>query len=180
MISWIGCFFIYSFFGCVLETVFCFVFNFKIESRKCMLLSALCPVYGLGGIAVSALSFPFKDNKIITFFIGMIAATLVEYIMDMFYKDFLGVSFWNYSQRPLNINGRVWIVYSICWGLLSLLLVYKIHPAVWSFVTEIPSSAIVSFGIFFAVDMVLSSILMYHFQTKDAINLSWIYHKLIS
>lgn len=180
MLSWIGCFFVYSFLGCILETVFCFFLNFSIESRKCLLLLSLCPVYGLGGIAVCGLSEPFKTNKAVTFFIGMIAATLIEYVMDMFYKDILGVSFWNYSDRFLNINGRVWLIYSICWGFLSLLIIYKIHPAVWSFTSKIPTAAIVSVGIFFLADTIISSILMYHFKTKDAINISWLYQRFVS
>jgi len=140
----------------------------------------MCPVYGLGGVAVCALAAPFKENRIITFFIGMIAATLVEYIMDMFYKEVLGVSFWDYSRRPFNLNGRIWLVYSVCWGLLSLLLIYKIHPHVWELTTKIPASAIVSVGIFFVIDTVLSSILMYNLKTKDAINLMWLYHRFVS
>lgn len=156
------------------------MFSLRLESRKCMLFSFLCPVYGLGGVAVSALASPFKDSKIAAFFIGMIAATLVEYIMDIFYKEFLGVSFWDYSQRPLNINGRVWIVYSVCWGLLSLLVVYKIHPVVFNFVNGVPSSVIIPMSVFFFADTVFSTILMYHFRTKDAINLTWIYQKLVS
>ena len=180
MLSWVGCFFIYSFFGCILETVFCFVFSLKIESRKCLLLSAMCPVYGLGGVAVCALSKPFKGNNLIVFFIGMIAASLVEYLMDMFYKDLLGVSFWDYSQRPLNINGRVWIVYSVLWGLLSLFVVNKVHPHVWDLTTKIPTSAIVSVGILFLLDTLFSSILMYRFKTKNAINLFWLYQRFVS
>ena len=164
----------------MLETVFCFILNFSFESRKCLLLSAMCPVYGLGGIAVCALSEPFKNNKLMSFFIGMIAATLIEYVMDIFYKDILGVSFWDYSGRMFNINGRVCLVYSICWGLLSLLLIYKIHPQVWSFTTRIPSGAIISIGVFFAIDTVLSSILMYSLKTKDAINLMWLYQRFMS
>lgn len=180
MLSWIGCFFIYSFFGCILETVFCFVFSFKLESRKCLLFSAMCPVYGLGGVAVCALSAPFKESKLVTFLIGMIAATLVEYITDMFYKDVLGVSFWDYSKRPFNINGRVWLIYSIIWGILSLFIVYRIHPYVWNFATKIPTSMMASVGIFFLLDTVLSSILMYTLKTKDAVNLWWLYQRFVS
>ena len=160
--------------------MFCLLFNFRLESRKCMLLGALCPVYGLGGVAVAAFAEPFKTSKIATFFIGMIAASLIEYVFDMFYKELLGVTFWDYSGRPFNINGRVWLVYSVFWGVLSMLLVYKLHPIVKNFTENIPVSMTVAMISFFCIDTILSTALLYNFKTKNAVDILWLYRKITS
>ena len=180
MLSWFWCFIIYSFAGCLMETVFCLLFNFSLESRKCMLLCALCPVYGLGGIAVASFAEPFKSSKIITFIIGMITASLIEYIFDMYYKELLGVSFWDYSNRFLNINGRVWIVYSVIWGILSLAIVYKFHPIVKNFSEKIPLQISLTMVLFFIADTIFSNYFMYRFSTKNAVNLAWLFKQLNS
>ena len=49
--------------------------------------------------------------------------------------------FWDYSDLPLNIQGRVCLQYSIYWGLLSLLLLYVIDDWVLTFVELIPRGA---------------------------------------
>ena len=43
-----SCFFVYSFFGCGLETLFALVNLGELVHRKTLLLFPLCPVYGLG------------------------------------------------------------------------------------------------------------------------------------
>lgn len=43
--------------------------------------------------------------------------------MDLFYDRVLGVSFWDYSHLPLNLHGRVCLLFSFFWGILGLIAV---------------------------------------------------------
>ena len=107
----------------------------------------------------------------------MAAATLVEYVTDYVYKNVLGTSFWDYSHLPLNVNGRVCLLFSFFWGLLSLALVYVIHPFISKYSARIPNGVILFVMIFFTIDAVLSVVLLNKYNTKNALNLSWLLAK---
>ena len=55
MARWLWIFWIYSFLGYGLEKVFAAATHSPNQGRKCFLLLPLCPVYGLGMLAVLAL-----------------------------------------------------------------------------------------------------------------------------
>ena len=55
MNSWIWYFWIYSFLGWLVELAFATVSRSEERRRRCMLFLPLCPVYGLGMLAVLAL-----------------------------------------------------------------------------------------------------------------------------
>lgn len=177
LLMYFSYFIIYSFFGFILETLFALITVGQLQSRKCFLFNLLCPVYGLGAIAILLSTEPFKQNKPLTFLIGMAAATLVEYVTDYVYKNILGTSFWDYSHLPLNVNGRVCLLFSFFWGLLSLALVYIIHPFISKYSARIPNGVILFVMIFFTIDAVLSVILLNKYNTKNALNLSWLLAK---
>ena len=48
-------FWIYSFLGWILERAYAFLVQSGRQERRCLLLLPLCPVYGLGMLAVLAL-----------------------------------------------------------------------------------------------------------------------------
>ena len=59
--------------------------------------------------------------------------------MGAFYRFALGVEFWDYAGMPGSLNGLVCPVFSACWTVLSLLLVYAVHPLVASLAAGIPA-----------------------------------------
>lgn len=115
-------FWIYSFFGFLLETAFAAVTHSERQGRKCRLLLPLCPVYGLGVLAVLALPQEMTDSfwKLVVW--GGLAATAVEYVVHWWYQQALGVYFWDYSTMPGNLRGRVCLPFSIVWAVLLAVL----------------------------------------------------------
>jgi len=164
-----SCFFVYSFFGCGLETIFA-LFNLgELVSRKTLLLFPLCPVYGLGAIAIILATKKFKGKILPVFFTGMLAATTVELIMDVVYRDILGVEIWNYSDQPLNLNGRICLPFALAWGLLSVLLVKYIHPKVHDMVKNIPAKVNLPVSLITVFDVVITCTLLWLYGDKSVI-----------
>jgi uncharacterized membrane protein len=122
-------FWIYSFLGYLLEKGFAKVTGAKLQGRKCFLLFPLCPVYGLGMLAVLALPEALTWGILGIIVCGM-AATAVEYGVHWFYDTFLGVRFWDYSKVFGNLRGRICLPFSLIWGGLTAAAVRWIHPAV--------------------------------------------------
>lgn len=127
MVLWY--FWIYSFLGYLLEKVFAKVTKAELQGRKCFLLLPLCPVYGLGMLAVLALPEPWTVGGWLIVS-GGLAATVVEYGVHWAYDTLLGVRFWDYSQMFGNLRGRVCLPFTLIWGLLTAVAVQWIHPAV--------------------------------------------------
>lgn len=129
---------VYGFLGFLLEVVFARLIHSPKLDRKCHLLLPVCPVYGIGALAILALPSPVKETPLLLYLAGGFTATAAEWLTAVFYEKAAGVSFWNYKELPFNLNGRVCLWFSLFWGLLALLLIDWIHPLVAALVSALP------------------------------------------
>ena len=120
-------FWIYSFLGYLLEKAFAKATGAEQQGRKCFLFLPLCPVYGLGMLAILALPKPWMEGSR-GILIGGLTATVVEYAVHWAYDAFLGVRFWDYSQVFGNLRGRVCLPFTLAWGILTMAAVRWIQP----------------------------------------------------
>jgi uncharacterized membrane protein len=119
-------FFIYSFAGVIVEMTYCFLIEHKgvIESRLGILYLPFNPLYGLGGVAVTAVLGPYFSNPLMIFFVGLVVCTVLEYIASLVMEKVFKSVFWDYSKEFLNFQGRICLKYALIWGGLSLVLIY--------------------------------------------------------
>ncbi len=162
-------FLIYSFLGFVLEVVFARVTRAEKQDRKCLLLLPLCPVYGLGALAITNLPATVRQHPLLLFALGALTAAAVEYAVDWLYETVLGVRFWDYSGLPHNLNGRVSLLFSFFWGLLALGLVAWLHPLVVRWSAAVPDSWTLPLLLLFSADAVLSAVLLRRTGTTDSL-----------
>lgn len=128
----------YSFAGFLLETAFAWLTG-GAAGRKGLLVLPLCPVYGAGACLVLALTAPVRGEPPAVFLVGGLAATAAEYLAALYHEKALGVSFWDYSDLPGSLRGRVCLPFSLAWGTLSLGLVYWLHPLLAPWLARIPA-----------------------------------------
>ena len=120
-------FWIYSFLGYLLEKGFAAATRSPHQVRRCFTVLPLCPVYGLGMLAVLALPVSIRESLWLPLF-GAAAATAVEYAVHWGYERLLGVTFWDYSGLSGNVRGRVCLPFSAAWGLLTAAAVWWVQP----------------------------------------------------
>ena len=132
-------FIIYSVIGYIIETVFGMVTKGVWESRQSFLYGPFCAIYGLGAV-VMILSLKYFNKNCNTLFIGgFIVGSIVEYIVSWYGDIFLNVKWWDYSNMPLNINGRICVFFSFFWGFLAIYLMTHANPRVDRLIDAIKS-----------------------------------------
>lgn len=137
VLIWFWNFMVYSFAGFLLETAFAAAVGGR-PDRKGLLVLPLCPVYGLGACLILLLPGWVAARPWALFLAGGLTATAAEYVTALYHETFLGVSFWNYSGLPGNLQGRVCLPFSLAWGTLSLGLVYWLQPMLLPLLALIP------------------------------------------
>lgn len=130
-------FFLYSFLGWSIETIYC-----SLEERhfvyRGFLYGPVCPIYGFGALSILAFLLPFENHPFRIFFMGVFLTTVWEYLVSFLLEKIFHKAWWDYSDKPLNIKGRVCLGSSLAWGMLSLALVYEIHPFLVPLIERIP------------------------------------------
>ena len=100
-----------------------------------------------------------KGYKI--FIIAFLVGTAAEYICSLGQEIVFGSVAWDYSSLPLNINGRVCLLYSLFWGFLGIFWVKCVMPLTDKLFCKIPQSLnrVLAwvFVVFFVFDAVLSA-----------------------
>lgn len=168
MAAWFWYFVLYSFLGFLVEVVFARITHNPKRDRKCLYFLPLCPVYGLGVLLMLALPAA-RSNPWLLFLWAALSATGAEYLMDLFYDRVLGVSFWDYSHLPLNLHGRVCLLFSFFWGILGLIAVRLVHPLVVELVSHIPQAVTLPAALFLALDIGFSVFVLRRDGTTDAL-----------
>lgn len=148
--------------GFTAETLWCLVKNGYIESRKSLVYGPLSVAYGMGGVMLTAVLNRFSDARLWkVFLVAFIAGTVTEYICSLGQEIVFGSVAWDYSHLPLNINGRVCLLYSLFWGVLGIVWVKLIMPLTDKLLAFIPANLnsvlVWAFVIFFVFDAGISA-----------------------
>lgn len=130
-------FIIYSVIGYIIETLFGMVTKGVWESRQSFLYGPFCAIYGLGAVVMILALKYFNKNYNTLFIGGFIVGSIVEYIVSWYGDVFLNVKWWDYSDMPLNINGRICVFFSLFWGFLAIYLMVYANPRVDRLINKI-------------------------------------------
>ena len=132
-------FFVGSIFGFVFESILSyFQFGYIINKQE-LIFGPFMPVYGIGAIFLFYISKHIKSYTmifILSFFIG----SFVEFFYSLLQENIFGTLSWNYSSAPLNIQGRISVIYSIGWGFLGLISCKLILPYIAKFIYKFPKT----------------------------------------
>lgn len=170
----LGYFIIYSFLGYIIETLFALITEGIWESRQSFLYGPFCAIYGLGAVVMILFLQYFNKNKITLFLGGVLIGSTTEYLLSFLGDKFLHVVWWDYSDMPLNINGRICLFFSIFWGILAMALVKYINPKIDDLLEKIKTKVpvkwlkiiIVAIIIFLIFDFFISNIAVELFYAR--------------
>lgn len=130
-------FIIYSFAGFIIETCYGVLTKGVLESRQSFLYGPFCSIYGIGAVIMIVFLQYFKKNKYTLFFGGFLIGSITEYLISLIGELIFNVIWWDYSNKPFNIGGRICVTFSLFWGVLAIYLISYFHPKVDALIDKI-------------------------------------------
>lgn len=164
-------FFIGSFAGVVVETLWCLARHGYLESRAGLVYGPFNLLYGAGAAALTLCLYRYRNRgNWLSFLGGMVVGSVVEYVCSWGQEVLFGSRSWDYSNVPFNLNGRICLLYSFFWGILGVLWIKDIYPRMVKWILKIPNKAgkILTWALaaFFVVNAVVSLIAVYRWSQR--------------
>ena len=134
-------FLFYSVLGWLCETIYCSLLARRFVNRG-FLNGPLCPVYGFGALLVIFLLRPLSNHVFLLFLAGTLLTSALEYFTAFWMEKVFQMKWWDYSDHRFHLHGRICLLNSIEFGILSVLTVRYLHPAVLRLLHLLPPVAI--------------------------------------
>ena len=135
-------FFAYSLLGWCIEVTLKYIQFHRFINRG-FLTGPICPIYGSGAalitLIVGGLS-RLESGYGTTFALSFLICGAVEYLTSYCMEKRFHARWWDYSQKPMNLNGRVWIGNLVLFGLGGVAIIHIINPLVYRVLDTIPFS----------------------------------------
>lgn len=165
---------LFSFAGWIFETVFCTISDGYYQNRG-FLFGPVCPIYGVGAMVVYIMAdcaamygvgADLKGWQL--FLIGYVASAILEYSVHWLLEKKFHATWWDYTNMPLNLNGRICVPASTLFGLSYVAIFKYVYPWSQRVKAQLPLTvmemAAYIFVIGFAVDTALTISTLKNFE----------------
>ena len=135
-------FFIGCLLGDITETIFCRITAGVWMSRSSLVWGPFSIVWGLGAAFLTVLLYKYRDrDRFFLFAVGTLLGGVYEYFCSVFTEIVFGKVFWDYSDIPFNIGGRVNLLYCFFWGVAVVVWFHYVYPPISRWIEKIPKKA---------------------------------------
>lgn len=156
----------FSMAGWVMEVTLKYIQFHRFINRG-YLIGPYCPIYGWGALIITLLAggalFP-KCTPLEAFLVGFFGCGTLEYLVSWAMEKTSHARWWDYSNKPMNLNGRVWIGNLMLFGLAAVAIVYAADPFLLGLFSRMSPKALwIIAGAFLVIlwtDRVISHVLM--------------------
>ena len=137
-------FFVFSVLGWCMELFLKYIQYHHFINRG-FLIGPYCPIYGSGivfiTVMVSILS-GMESSVGTTFSISFIGCGILEYAVSYYLEKKFHARWWDYSTKPMNLHGRIWIGNLFLFGIGGTLVIEVINPIMYSLFDRIPERSL--------------------------------------
>ncbi|MCU6785870.1 putative ABC transporter permease [Aedoeadaptatus acetigenes] len=159
-------FFIYSVAGWVTE-VFLKFLEYKRFINRGFLIGPYCPIYGAGAVLITVggkLLSPVDRTWAMSFLIAFVLCGLLEYLTSYILEKYFHARWWDYTERPMNLHGRVWIGNLILFGIGGVFILNVFNPRLLALAHRMGprlfAAILIAVSILFVADAVMSYFIM--------------------
>lgn len=133
-------FFTYAFLGWCIEVTLKY-FEFHRFINRGFLTGPWLPIYGSGAVLITVAArglAPLDTSPATSFLASFVLCGLVEYGTSYVMEKRFHARWWDYSRKPMNLHGRVWIGNLILFGLGGVAIVHLTNPPLLKLFDRIP------------------------------------------
>ena len=135
-------FFLGAFLGDLTETIFCYVTAGELMSRSSVVYGPFSIVWGLGCVLLTAILYQYRNHSDRYIFVfGTVLGGAYEYVCSVFTELVFGTIFWDYSEIPFNLGGRINLLYCFFWGIATVVWLKLLYPLFSGWIEKIPKKA---------------------------------------
>ena len=166
-----GLFFIGSFLGDLVETIFCYVRSGVLMSRSSVVYGPFSIVWGFGCALLTAFLYKYREKSDRYIFVyGTVLGGAYEYICSVLSELVFGTVFWDYSEIPFNLGGRINLLYCFFWGIAAVVWLKILYPILSSWIEKLPvrTGTVLTWVmvVFMTVNMAISALALYRYDTR--------------
>ena len=121
-------FLLFAFIGWIWEVVV-FLLQTGTFVNRGSLYGPWIPIYGAGGSMIIVLLSSLRKKPLAEFFAIVVLCGIVEYFTSWILEEIHGMRWWDYSGYFLNLDGRICAEGLIAFGVLGLMAIYLLAPA---------------------------------------------------
>ena len=133
-------FFIYAFAGWCMEVILKYRQYHRFINRG-FLTGPVCPIYGCGAVLITVVIgnlSSVESGVVMTFALSFVICGVVEYFTGLILEKIFHARWWDYSQKPMNLHGRVWIGNLLLFGVAGVAIMHILNPAIYKVLDAIP------------------------------------------
>ena len=124
--SYVVWFMIYSFIGWIYESGLRSIKHKRLYNSG-FLSGPYIPIYGFGAV-IDILLLGKYNNPLYIFLFSAIINCILEYFTSYFMELLFHARWWDYSDKPLNINGRIYYLGFIAFGSFATIVILYFQP----------------------------------------------------
>lgn len=132
-------FFVFACLGWGMEVVLKFI-QFRRFINRGFLIGPYCPIYGWGVVAVTVLvgGVVGREGTVSEiFWAGVVLCGGLEYFTSWYMETLFHARWWDYSEKPMNLHGRIWIGNLLLFGAASVIIVRQIDPVFFTLIEKL-------------------------------------------
>ena len=166
-------FFLGAFLGDITETIFCLATTGKLMSRSSVVYGPFSIVWGLGCVLLTAILYQYRNRSDSYIFIfGTVLGGAYEYICSVFTELVFSTVFWDYSDIPFNLGGRINLLYCFFWGIAAVIWLKILYPRLSALIEKIPKKAGVPITwlmiLFMVFNMIMSGLALNRYTERHS------------
>ena len=158
--------------GDLVVTVFCRLTAGVWMCRSSLVWGPFSIVWGLAIATATALLYKDREKPDRhLFFIGTVLGGAYEYVCSVFTELVFGTVFWDYSEIPFNLGGRINLLYCFFWGIAAVIWIKGLYPFFSRWIEKIPVlwGYILTWvlAVFMAANIVVSSMALIRYDRRS-------------
>lgn len=136
----------FSFIGWLYESTVCALANYGHFANSGFLLGPCCPIYGVGALACWLLLRNIPSVTV-QFLAAALLCSIIEYSVGALLERLTDARFWDYSEFPLDINGRVCLYGALLFGAGAVAICRLAEPALLGALSSVPRVVLASIAL---------------------------------